>query len=166
MIARVRKCFSRMRFPFRFSYEIFLFFFYRNSNLSSKFVHARFNASRNFCKRERESTFKRTSCGNVFYIVGTNFYSICRPRSNFSRLVGFEGWAYLRIVTRTRRSITNREPPGVKYTRDFIDIQPRTSKNSYAVREEGPRQPYVRENTWKLAWHTGSRLTRAIHRTT
>lgn len=148
MIARVRKCFSRMRFPFRFSYEIFLFFFTGiqicQVNLSMLVSTPR----ETFVKeRERESTFKRTSCGNVFYIVGTNFYSICRPFKFFSTRWIRRMGVYLRIITRTRRSITNREPPGVKYTRDFIDIQPRTSKNSYAVREEGPRQPYVRENT-------------------
>lgn len=86
-----------MRFPFRFSYEIFLFFFTGiqicQVNLSMLVSTPRETFRKR--ERERESTFKRTSCGNVFYIVGTNFYSICRPRSNFSRLVGFEGWAYI-----------------------------------------------------------------------
>lgn len=138
-----------MRFPFRFSYEIFLFFFTGiqicQVNLSMLVSTPR----ETFRKRERERERVRLNVqvAEMFFISLEQIFIQYVDRSNFSRLVGFEGWAYLRIVTRTRRSITNREPPGVKYTRDFIDIQPRTSKNSYAVREEGPRQPYVRENT-------------------
>lgn len=128
------------------SYEIF----YKQirANLPSKSADP-FDASRNFCKRERKREGVRLSRGSVFYIgVGINFYSMSPARDRFFSSRWIRLWVSTnRYTSRVRRLITNREPPGVKYTRDFIDIQLRTSKNSYAVREEGPRQPYVRGNT-------------------
>lgn len=66
------------------SYEIF----YKQirANLPSKLADP-FDASRNFCKRERKREGVRLSRGSVFYIgVGINFYSMSTARDRFFSL--------------------------------------------------------------------------------
>lgn len=87
------------------------------ANLPSKSADP-FDASRNFCKRERKREGVRLSRGSVFYIgVGINFYSMSTARDRFFSSRWIRLWVSTnRYTSRVRRLITNHLASNIRVT--------------------------------------------------